>query len=83
MDEEHRPSRARDELTAQAIWLAAMVVAIPVLAWVERKSHDPDAFRLAKMRAAKATERFAATTAGEWWKVAERARLLYESERAQ
>lgn len=84
MDDERRPDvsgRAREEITAQAIWLAAMVIAIPVLAWVERKSHDPDAFRLWKMRAAKAAERFAATSAAEWWKVAERARLLYESER--
>lgn len=75
-------ARAREEAAAQMVWLAAMVVAIPVLAWIERKAHDPDAFRLAKMRAAKAVERFAATTAAEWWKVAEQARLLYEGERA-
>lgn len=83
MDDERRAgSRVREEAAVQAVWLLAMVVAIPVLAWVERKAHDPDAFRLVKMRAAKGVERFAATTAGEWWKVAEQARLLYESERA-
>lgn len=85
MDEEPRSgaaSRAREELAGQAVWLAAMIVAIPLLAWLERKAHDPDGMRLLRMRAAKGVERFAATSAAQWWLVAERARLAYEAERA-
>ena len=84
-DEEPRPAasaRAREELAGQAVWLGAMVVAIPVLAWVERKASDPDAARLLRMRVAKVVERVAATSARNWWLVAERARLAYEAERA-
>jgi hypothetical protein len=33
------------------------------------------------MRGAKEVERIAATSAAQWWAVAERARLAYESER--
>ena len=73
--------RAREEAAGQAVWLAAMAIAIPVLAWIERKARDPDSLKSLRMRAAKATERFAATTAAAWWKVAERARLAYEAER--
>jgi len=73
--------RAREEAAGQAVWLAAMAIAIPLLAWIERKAHEPDAFRSVKMRAAKGVERFAATSAAAWWKVAERARLAYEAER--
>lgn len=58
-----------------------MVVAIPLLAWLERKATDPDAARLMRMRTAKGVEKFAATTAHAWWQVAERARLAYEAER--
>ena len=85
MDEDRRPdpsARAREELAGQAVWLLAMVVAIPVLAWVERKATDPDAARAMKMRAAKFLERVAATSAANWWRVAEKARLAYEAERA-
>ena len=82
MDEDGALSTAREEAARQGVWLLAMVIALPVLAYVERKSTDPDFLRLCKMRAAKAVERFAATTAAEWWKLAERARLAYEGERA-
>lgn len=81
MDEiEQHP--ARDEAVRQAVWLAAMMVAIPVLAWLERKSTDPDAMRLLRMRAAKAAERFCAQSAAGWWQLAERARLAYDHETA-
>lgn len=73
--------RAKEEAAGQAVWLAAMVIAIPLLAWLERKATQPDAWRQLKMRAAKGVERFAATTAAEWWKLAERARRAYEAER--
>jgi len=73
--------RAREEAAGQAVWLAAMLIAIPVLAWVERKSREPDAFRSVKMRAAKQAERFCAMSAANWWALAERARLAYEAER--
>lgn len=84
MDEERRPdasARAREELAGQAVWLGMMLVAIPVLAWVERKATDPDAARQLKMRGWKFVERVAATSARNWWVVAERARLAYEAER--
>ena len=73
--------RAREEAAGQAVWLAAMAIAIPLLAWIERKSRDPDSWRTVKMRGAKGLERFAAQSAAAWWKVAERARLAYEAER--
>jgi hypothetical protein len=84
MDGDRAPDpggRAREEAAGQAVWLCAMVVAIPVLAWVERKSREPDAFRPAKMRAAKLAEQFCARSAANWWALAERARLVYEAGR--
>jgi hypothetical protein len=71
---------AREEAARQGAWLAVMLVAVPLLIWVERKASDPDAWRTVKMRAAKTAERFCAQTAGEWWALAERARLAYERE---
>jgi hypothetical protein len=73
--------RAREEAAGQAVWLAAMAIAIPLLAWIERQASSPDSWQRVKMRAAKVVEKFAATTAANWWKVAERARLAYEAER--
>jgi hypothetical protein len=72
---------AREEAARQGAWLAVMLVAVPVLVWLERKASDPDAWRTAKMRAAKGAERFCARSAGEWWALAERARVAYERER--
>ena len=73
--------RAREEAAGQAVWIAAMAIAIPLLAWLERKASDPDAWRQVKMRAAKCVERFAAQSAAGWWRLAERARRAYEAER--
>ncbi len=73
--------RARDEAAGRAAWLAVMVIAIPVLAWVERQAKDPVAWQQTKMRAAKSVERFAVRAAHEWFALAERARLAYEAER--
>ena len=81
MDERGAGAAAREEAARQAAWLAIMLVAVPVLVWLERKAADPDALRLAKMRAAKHAERFCATAAGQWWVLAERARVAYEHER--
>ncbi len=84
MAEERAPDpggRAREEAAGQAVWLAAMLVAIPVLTWLERASSSPDQMRAIRMRLAKGVERFAATSAAGWWRVAERARLAYEAER--
>lgn len=72
---------AREEAARQVVWLAAMLLAIPLLAWLERKATDPDAMRRAKMWAAKEAERFCATSAWAWWQWAETARRVYESER--
>lgn len=84
MDEQRAPDpagRAKEEAAGQLVWIAMMAVAIPLLAWLERKASDLDALRSVKMRAAKGVERFAARSAAGLWKLAERARLLYESGR--
>lgn len=84
MDEDTRPGpagAAAEEAARQGVWLAAMVIALPVLAWAERKASDPDALRSLKMRAAKGAERFCARSAAGWWALAERARRAYEGER--
>lgn len=73
--------RAKEEMAGQAVWIVMMAVAIPVLAWIERKATQPDALRELKMRAAKGIERVAARSAAGWWQVAERARCAYEAER--
>jgi len=72
---------AKEEAARQAVWLAAMLLALPLLAWLERKVTSPDTMRQWKMAAAKEAERFCATAAGQWWGLAERARLVYEAER--
>jgi hypothetical protein len=73
---------AREEAAKTLTYLAILLVAIPVIAWVERKSADPAALRELRMRGAKGVERFAQLSAHQWWAVAERARLAYEAERA-
>lgn len=72
---------AREEAARQGVWLAAMLVAIPVLAWLERRSTDPDFARAVKMRAAKTAERAFAMAAARAWAGAEWARRAYEAER--
>lgn len=81
MDEHDAAGAAREEAARQGVWLAAMMIALPLLAWLERKSTDPDVMRRWKMRAAREAERFCAASAAGWWRLAERARLVYEAER--
>jgi hypothetical protein len=71
---------AREEAARQSVWLAAMLIAIPLLAWCERKFSSPDQLKAMRMHAAREAERFCAETAGAWWRLAERARKAYERE---
>lgn len=73
-------SAAKSEAARQAVYLAAMVIAIPVAAWLQRATSDPDAAKSLRMRAAKAAERVTAGAAARCWKLAERARLAYDRE---
>jgi hypothetical protein len=80
MNEDRGPDpggRAREEAAAMLV----LIVGGVLLQLAQRYASDPDAFRQVKMRAAKRLERFAATSARNWWRVAERARLAYEAER--
>lgn len=72
---------ARAEAARQAVMLAAMLIAVPVIAWLERKATQPDAARELRMRAAKAGERLCARAAALAWRRAERYRQAYESDR--
>jgi len=72
---------AREEGARQAVQIAAMVIAIPLLAWLERTASSPDGRRLLMMRLAKLAEKVSARVADRSWKLAERARVAYEGER--
>ena len=69
--------RAREEIAGMIV----LIVGGILLQLTQKWAADPDSWRSVKMRAAKFTEKFAATTAGKWYHVAERARLAYEAER--
>jgi hypothetical protein len=71
---------AREEAARQTVWLAVMLLAIPVLAWAERKFTNPDTLKTMRMQAAREAERFCAAAAADWWRLAERARRAYERE---
>jgi hypothetical protein len=71
---------AREEAARQGVWLAAMLIAIPLLAWAERKFTSPDALKTARMRAYREAEKLCAQSARNWWQLAERARQAYERE---
>lgn len=73
---------AREEAAKTGVYLAMMAAAVPVLIWLERVSSSPDAWRLVKMRAALSAEAFCMRSAMGWARWADRARALYESERA-
>lgn len=81
MSEHDAMGAAREEAARQAVYVAAMALAVPLLIWLERRAKDPDAWRTSKMAAAKRTERYAASGAAALWRVAEGARQMYESER--
>lgn len=72
---------ARSQLAAESIALAFTIAGAVLILWVQRSASDPDAFRRGKMRGAKIGERLCATAAAGLWKLAERYRLAYESER--
>lgn len=82
MSDDGPGAAAAEEAARQGVWLVAMLIAIPLMAWLERKATQPDAMRQLRMRAYKGTERFAAQSAAEWWQLAEWARSRYERERA-
>ena len=70
------------EAARQAVGLVLMTAAAILLTVAERKASDPDFLRTVRMMGARQCERAAATAADRLWKLAERARLAYESERA-
>ena len=72
---------AREEAARESVWLLAMAVAIPLLAYIERKATNPDALREAKMRAALAAEKFCMEAARNWAGLADRAHAVYERQR--
>jgi hypothetical protein len=71
---------AREEAARQGVWLAAMLVAIPLLAWAERQFTSADTLKTMRMRAYREAEKFCAQSAREWWQLAERARRAYDRE---
>jgi hypothetical protein len=74
-------ARAKGEAAEMAVYFIGMVATGVALQFAQRMAGDPDFMRRIRMRVAKVVERFAATTAHEWWRLAERARLAYEAER--
>lgn len=70
----------RAEAGRQAVILVFGVAGAALMWWLQRAAASPDAARTAKMRAAKVTERAAALTAGNCWRLAEAARRAYERE---
>lgn len=80
MTEHDAAGAAREEAARQGVWIVAMLVAIPLLAWAERKATHPDTAREWKMRAARAGERAAAHAAAHAWRAAEWCRKSYESQ---
>lgn len=73
---------AREEAAKTGTYLVMLALAIPVLAWLERQSTQPDAWRLVKMRAALAAERFCMESARNWARLADWAHAVYEGARA-
>jgi len=80
-DQEHgAAAAAREEAARQTVWLAAMLVAIPVLAWAERRFTNPDALKMMRMRAALTAQKACAAAAAELLELADRARKAYDRE---
>jgi len=75
------PGVARDAVVEQAIILVFSVAGLIIYVWIQRHASDPDAFRRARMRSAKSSERAYARAAGWCWRRAEDARLAYERDR--
>jgi hypothetical protein len=70
------------EAARQAVILAFGIVSVLIMVWAQRASSDPDFYRAARMRTAKASERLLARLAARAWKSAERARRSYEQDTA-
>jgi hypothetical protein len=70
------------ETARQAVILAFSVVGVLVMVWAQRAASDPDFGRTQRMAAAKGSERLLARLAARAWKLAERARVAYESDSA-
>lgn len=79
-DQRGAAAAAREEAARQTVWLAAMLLAIPVLAWVERKVTSPDALRQLRMQLAREAERFCMDAARGWANLADKAHQAYERE---
>jgi type II secretory pathway pseudopilin PulG len=77
-------SVARQEIARQSVILVFGIAGAAVMVWIQhqQRTATADDWALLRMRAAKQAERLAATGAGRLWAVAERARLVYERERA-
>jgi hypothetical protein len=75
-------SPVRDELLVQLITLASGIAGVIIMIELQRRAAGPDAWRSARMRAAKRMERGWARLAAWSWRRAERDRLAYERERA-
>lgn len=71
---------ARDEAARQLVALAGGVVFVVVAVAVERAATDPDAFRTARMRAARAVERAAMAVARCAASVADQADRVYRGD---
>lgn len=83
MDEQtESPGVVREEIARQSVILAFGLAGAVAMVWVQRRMHTAtaDDWALLRMRAAKLSERAAATAAGRCWQLAERARLAYERE---
>lgn len=82
MSDHDAAGAAREEAAKTGTYLAMMALAIPLFVWLERKSADPDAWRLLKMRGALAVESFCMESARGWAAAADRARGVYEAARS-
>jgi hypothetical protein len=79
LDLERHP--IRDETGRQVVILIAGLLFVAAAAVIERWATSPDAWRSAKMRAARYGERACAQTAADMWHAAEACRRVYERAR--
>jgi hypothetical protein len=80
--EQSTADTVQSEAARQAVILLFGVVSVLIMIGAQRAASDPDFYRTARMRAAKASERILARLAARAWKLAESARRDYESESA-
>jgi hypothetical protein len=82
MPEQTTSDTVQAETARQAVILAFSIVGVLVMVWAQRAASDPDFGRTQRMAAAKGSERIFARLAARAWKLAERARVAYESDSA-